>query len=165
MQRLLELKHIGLQWAEHAKKALSARSMLYCICLKPLDQRTMIACDQCGEWYHRHCIKLPSPVKIYICAACCPQTEQLVNDDRSTSTKFVEPETPLPQETKSKKVLRGESSPAWKMLTITSPSSIFRNGIDSLWWRNRKPFRRATKKHADFDHLSPFCYLQQQSGQ
>ncbi|KAB1200329.1 Lysine-specific demethylase 5A [Morella rubra] len=106
-QRLTEVKRIGLQWAENAKKVaadsgalsldkvfeliregeslpvsiekemklLRARSMLYCICRKPYDQRAMIACDQCDEWYHFDCIKLHSLPKVYICPACKPQTE------------------------------------------------------------------------------------------
>lgn len=60
--------------------------MLYCICRKPDDERAMIACDQCNEWYHFDCIKLLSLPKIFICAACKPEaeelsTQQLVDDN------------------------------------------------------------------------------------
>lgn len=48
--------------------------MLYCICRKPYDQRAMIACDKCDEWYHFDCIKLTSPPKVYICPACKLET-------------------------------------------------------------------------------------------
>lgn len=46
----------------------------------------MIACDQCNEWYHFDCIKLLSLPKIFICAACKPEaeelsTQQLVDDN------------------------------------------------------------------------------------
>ncbi|KAG6545509.1 hypothetical protein Mapa_013111 [Marchantia paleacea] len=42
--------------------ALKARSVLYCLCQKPYDEdRAMIACDRCGEWYHFSCINLPEP--------------------------------------------------------------------------------------------------------
>ncbi|KAL2610474.1 hypothetical protein R1flu_029047 [Riccia fluitans] len=42
--------------------ALKSRSILYCLCQKPYDEdRAMIECDQCGEWYHFSCINLPEP--------------------------------------------------------------------------------------------------------
>ncbi|KAI7994738.1 putative tRNA N6-adenosine threonylcarbamoyltransferase [Camellia lanceoleosa] len=56
---------------------LRDRSMLYCICRKPYDQRAMIACDKCDEWCHFDCIKLSVPPKIYICHACKLQAEDL----------------------------------------------------------------------------------------
>lgn len=46
--------------------------MLYCICRRPYDQRAMIACDKCDEWYHFDCVKISSAPKIYICPACDP---------------------------------------------------------------------------------------------
>lgn len=49
------------------------RSVLYCICRKPYDNRAMIACDQCDEWYHFDCIKLHGPPpKTFYCPACRP---------------------------------------------------------------------------------------------
>lgn len=50
--------------------------MLYCICRKPYDEKAMIACYQCDEWYHIDCVKLLSAPEIYICAACKPQAEE-----------------------------------------------------------------------------------------
>ncbi|XWS48929.1 hypothetical protein CRYUN_Cryun13aG0119400 [Craigia yunnanensis] len=145
---------------------LRARSMLHCICRKPYDERSMIACGQCGEWYHIICVKLVSQPKVYICAACMPGTENLVSTlepvdhDRSTYAKFVEPKTPSPRHTK---LIMGpkksESSLTQKMLTIRS-RSIFGHpsGIDGIWWRNRKPFRRAAKRRAELDSLSSFLH-------
>ncbi|KAL5994352.1 hypothetical protein ACLOJK_024401 [Asimina triloba] len=60
---------------EKELKLLRARSVLYCICRKPYDQRAMIACDRCDEWYHFDCINLREPTpKTYICPACRPLT-------------------------------------------------------------------------------------------
>ncbi|XP_057817430.2 lysine-specific demethylase JMJ17 isoform X1 [Cryptomeria japonica] len=43
--------------------ALKVRSVLYCICRKPYDEeRAMIACDSCNEWYHFDCLYLQEPV-------------------------------------------------------------------------------------------------------
>ncbi|BBH03352.1 transcription factor jumonji domain-containing protein [Prunus dulcis] len=100
-QKLTEVKCIGLQWADNAKKVaadsgalplgkvfelvlegenlpvlLKIRSMLYCICRKPYDQRAMIACDQCDEWYHFDCLKLHSAPEVYICPACEPRAQE-----------------------------------------------------------------------------------------
>ncbi|OMO58640.1 hypothetical protein COLO4_34455 [Corchorus olitorius] len=114
--KLSELKVVGLQWADRAKKVaadsgalgldevyeliaegeslpvclkkelelLRARSMLHCICRKPYDKRSMIACSQCGEWYHTKCVKLLSPPKFFICAACMPGMENLVSSLHSS---------------------------------------------------------------------------------
>ena len=33
-----------------------ANEELYCTCQQPADDRFMIACDKCEEWYHGECI-------------------------------------------------------------------------------------------------------------
>ncbi|KAK6251304.1 hypothetical protein SCA6_005309 [Theobroma cacao] len=151
---------------------LRARSMLYCICRKPYDERSMIACGQCGEWYHIKCVKLLSPPKVYICAACVPGTENLVStlrpsdQERLTYAKSVEPKTPSPRHTKPRMGLKkSEPSLTQKMLAIANRDSNFgrSNGIDRLWWRNRKPFRRVAKKRAELDSLSSFFHRQSPS--
>ena len=79
--------------------------------------------------------------------------------DRSISVKFVEPKTPSPKHTK--KLREAEPSPRQKMLSMTDHGNSFSSGIERLWWRNRKPFRRAAKKRAELDILSPFFHVQQ----
>eukprot|EP00258_Populus_trichocarpa_P036652 XP_024452671.1 lysine-specific demethylase 5B isoform X1 [Populus trichocarpa] len=197
-QKLAELKDIGLQWADHAKKVatdsgalgldkvfelisegenlpiylekelklLRARSMLYCICRKPFDSRVKVACKLCGEWYHIDCIKLLTPPKIYFCAACEPQTEGLsvsllADHERSTSAKSVEPKTPSPRHTKSrKKPGETESNVMQKMLAFENHGNVFihSSGIDQLGWQNRKPLRRAAKKRTELKILSQFFH-------
>ncbi|KAG6685054.1 hypothetical protein I3843_12G093300 [Carya illinoinensis] len=193
-QRLTEVKCIGLQWAEHAKKVaadsgdlsldkvfeliaegeslpvcvekeiklLRARSMLYCICRKPYDQRAMIACDVCDEWYHFDCIKLRSTPKVYTCPACKPQRGESVDHDRSIRAKLAVPKTPFPENTGSiKKPRKAESSPRQKILPITDQNNSLSIGNEHLWWRTRKPFRRASKKRAELSSLCPFFHIQQ----
>ncbi|KAI4326962.1 hypothetical protein L6164_019472 [Bauhinia variegata] len=149
---------------------LRNRSMLYCICRKPLDPGRMIACDQCGEWYHFDCVKLPYTVEAYICPACNPCTQVLsttsLDHERLTSAKFEEPRTPSPRHTKPrKKQKRDSASLTPNMFVAVQPKNPdsnvrFSSGIECLWWRNRKPFRRATKKRLDLGSLSPFICTQ-----
>ncbi|KAM2673879.1 hypothetical protein EV2_015129 [Malus domestica] len=194
-QKLTEVRIIGLQWADTAKKVaadsgalpldkvfelvsegenlpvrlekelklLKARSMLYCICRKPYDQRAMIACDQCNEWYHFDCIKLRSTPKVYICPACQPLGEELscepaVDQERCTDAKSVEPKTPSPTHAKC----RTNPKKAESGLAQKNPNNVYRcsSGIERLWWRNRKPFRRAAKRRAKLDSLSLFSHLE-----
>ncbi|XP_015896152.3 lysine-specific demethylase JMJ17 isoform X2 [Ziziphus jujuba] len=154
---------------EKELKLLRARSMLYCICRKPYDQRAMIACDRCDEWYHFDCIKLRFPPKIYICPACEPRRQELLtlpmgDHERLTDSKSVEPKTPSPQHTKPRKSPKiAELSSTRKTIGIAEAKgfSRFSGGIERLWWRNRKPFRRAAKKRVELESLSPFFHLQQ----
>ncbi|KAK0586724.1 hypothetical protein LWI29_011387 [Acer saccharum] len=155
-------------YMEKELKLLRARSMLYCICRKPYDGRAMIACDQCDEWYHMDCIRLRYSPKIFICAACKPEAEELLStctmvDDERLSPKSVEPKTPSPTHTKlRKKEKKVVPSLTQKMLAFTNSSRIFNysSGIDGLWWRNRKPFRRAARKRTVLENLSPFIHRQ-----
>ncbi|XP_012086902.1 lysine-specific demethylase 5B isoform X2 [Jatropha curcas] len=219
-QKLIELKHIGLQWADRAEKValdsgnlgldhvfellsegenlpvslekelklLKSRSMLYCICRKPYDDRAKVTCDRCDEWYHIDCVNILYLPKIYVCAACDPQqelsTSQQMDNERATSSKFVEPKTPSPTHTiPRKKPKETDYSIAQEMLSVGNSSNSTSNrssgidrlwwpnsnnstsnrssGIDRLWWRNRKPFRRAARKRAELESLSPFFHIQQ----
>lgn len=67
--------------------------MLYCICRKPYyqhEERAMIACDNCDEWYHFDCVKLIKAPEVYTCPACNLQTEEdlpmLVKPERQVVT-------------------------------------------------------------------------------
>ncbi|KAJ4850539.1 hypothetical protein Tsubulata_036378 [Turnera subulata] len=155
-------------YVEEELKLLKRRSMLYCICRKPYDDRPKVVCDQCDEWYHIDCLKLRCPPKIYICAACNPQMEDLstphsTDHDKLTSPKFVEPKTPPRQSKSVKRPSETKTAPTHRMIAITDDSNLlnFPSGIDRLWWQNRKPFRRAAKKRAVLDSLSPFFNIQQ----
>lgn len=154
-------------YLERETKLLRNRSMLYCICRKPNDRRPMLACDICEEWYHFDCVKIESTPKIYICPACKPQVDnkmliQLSTEyQSSTSAKFVEPKTPSPQHTK-----RRSKPKKTKRNLVRSVTDCYRefrcsSGMERLWWQNRKPFRRVTRRRAEFGSLSPFFLFEQ----
>ncbi|KAJ6703596.1 LYSINE-SPECIFIC DEMETHYLASE [Salix viminalis] len=155
-------------YLEKELKLLRARSMLYCICRKPFDNRAKVVCKLCGEWYHIECIKLLTLPKIYFCAACEPQTEGLsvsllADQERSTNAKSVEPKTPSPRHTKSrKKPCETESIVMQTMLAFENHSNVFSHcsGIDWLKWKNRKPLRRTAKKRTELKILSQFFHRQ-----
>lgn len=201
MKKLVEVKFIGLQWCEEAKKVASdcgeseldkvfkliaegenlpvhfekelkllrARSVLYCVCRKPYDNRAMIACDSCDEWYHFDCINLHEPPpKTYHCPACKPSNEdvnyippRISREERATDFDDVGPQTPSPRSNKSKRQGQQRSQPQEKMLVVTDLSNILRHtsGIDQLWWRNKKPIKRTCRKRVELDGLSPFLHL------
>ncbi|XP_010255404.1 PREDICTED: lysine-specific demethylase 5B isoform X2 [Nelumbo nucifera] len=203
MKKLVEVKSIGMIWADRAKKVamdsgalgldkvfklitegenlpvyfekelklLRARSALHCICRKPYDQRAMIACNRCDEWYHFDCVNLhPPPPKTYLCPACEPCSEEAM--PLSAVTKYEErlngfndggPRTPPPRlailrKRNPKKV---RSNLQRKILVASDLSDILRcsSEIDYLWWRNRKPLRRTARKRARLDSLSSFLHI------
>ncbi|KAJ8766205.1 hypothetical protein K2173_021722 [Erythroxylum novogranatense] len=148
---------------------LKARSMLYCICQKPYDDRAKVMCIRCSEWYHVDCVKILCPLEVFVCAACDPQFKtwpvaQLGDHERSTSTTFVEPKTPSPRQTKlKKKPEETDPSLAQKLYAITHCSRTYSDSgrTGQLWWQNRKPFRRSTRRRAEFESLSPIFRLEQ----
>nr|XP_016501902.1 PREDICTED: uncharacterized protein LOC107820189 [Nicotiana tabacum] len=192
-QRLAEAKHIGLQWADMAKKVstdggvlglekvfelitegenlpvscekelklLRDRSMLYCICRRPYDQRPMIACDKCDEWYHFDCIKLSSLPKIYICPACCMEGEDFASISTSGEEKVVAgkhevPQTPSPRHREGRRKSRKHK---WERVVAMDVSRSCSN-IEQLFWKNRKPYRRVARRREHYDSLSPFIFVQ-----
>ncbi|XP_010545786.1 PREDICTED: lysine-specific demethylase 5C isoform X2 [Tarenaya hassleriana] len=139
LERVFELIAEGENLPVHMKKeikSLRARSMLHCICRKPYDSRSMIACDQCGEWYHTYCVKLQSRPKTYECPACLPLTEQ-----REMNMTSVEPKTPSRWQTISGK-RRSGTSIGKKMVT------------DITEWKHRKRIKREAKPSPQV-HLLP----------
>ncbi|KAK4338415.1 hypothetical protein RND71_042902 [Anisodus tanguticus] len=192
-QRLTEVKNMGLQWADTAKKVstdggalgldkvfeliaegenlpvscekelklLRDRSMLYCICRRPYDQRPMIACDKCDEWYHFDCIKLSSLPKIYICpACCCMEGEDFASMSTSGEEKVVGgkhevPQTPSPRHTESRRKSR---KPKWGRVDAAGDVSRSTSNIEHLFWKNRKPYRRVARRRQHFKSLPPFIF-------
>ncbi|XP_038906803.1 lysine-specific demethylase 5B isoform X2 [Benincasa hispida] len=153
-------------YLERELKLLRNRSMLYCICRKPNDRRPMLACDICEEWYHFDCVKIKSTPKIYICPACKPQVDnkmliQLSTEYESSTAKFVEPKTPSPQHTKQRS--KPKKTKRNLVRSVTDCYREFRcsSGMERLWWQNRKPFRRVTRRRAEFGSLSPFFLIEQ----
>ncbi|XP_077241841.1 transcription factor jumonji (jmjC) domain-containing protein [Tasmannia lanceolata] len=150
---------------EKELKLLRARSVLYCICRRPYDQRAMIACDQCDEWYHFDCINLREPPPgTYLCPACKPPTGESMSvslsmhyEERSCTDG--DPQTPPPRHSKSKRrrVIKARSSLQRKMLITTDLINILRcsSETDHLWRKSRRPFRRRARKHSKLENLFP----------
>lgn len=173
LNKVFELITEGENLAIHFEKELKllrARSILYCICRKPYNQRPMIACDECDEWYHFDCINLVTPPKIYICPACKPQIDRKISvstsvkEDRSPSTKDSEPQTPSPRPLNSQWRRPQKKSKPRKKQKVSSVADGCSNSssceLSVLLWRNRKPFRRTAQKRADLGNLSPFFLLE-----
>ncbi|KAI9117961.1 hypothetical protein K1719_011103 [Acacia pycnantha] len=144
-------------------RILSARSMLYCICRKPFEPGSMIACNQCGEWYHFDCMKLPHSQDFYICPACNPSTTglptSLVDHERLSSGKLEEPKTPSPRHTNPRKKQKKDEAICGSEDKIQDNNFREASGIACVRWQNRKPFRRAAKKRVDLRSLSSFLCI------
>lgn len=78
--------------------------------------------------------------------------------------KCGEPQTPSPCRTELRRRTEKpkKTSTTTKRKTPETTGDSNNNGIGRLFWRNQKPFRRAARKRAELDILSPFFYVQQQ---
>lgn len=150
--------------------AQSVKSYLFEITLFELTNMC-ISC-QCYSWFPLWPV---TTVKRHTSCIFSAGTEPLYNVvtiwigfpgiwlDRSTDARLVEPKTPSPRHTKLRKNSKvADSSLAQKVLAITEANSISRSsaGVEWLWWRNRKPIRRAAKRRSELQTLSPLFHLQ-----
>ncbi|OCH96450.1 hypothetical protein OBBRIDRAFT_3509 [Obba rivulosa] len=67
---------------DEEKEEERADDKLYCICKTSYDEdRVMIACDRCDEWYHTHCVNMPDLevdlVDQFICPPCVERNPHL----------------------------------------------------------------------------------------
>ncbi|XP_072993424.1 lysine-specific demethylase JMJ17 [Typha latifolia] len=149
-------------------KLLRARSILYCICRKPYDQRAMIACDQCDEWYHFDCINLyESAPKTFFCPACHPVNGELISLPSSASLEErlrtdEEPRTPpacynesSSDESKRKQLKDIIPTSQKKVQVRIDLVELLRcyGEIDILWRENKRPLQR-TARRRKFEGIS-----------
>jgi hypothetical protein len=45
---------------------------VYCTCHKPDNDRPMVCCDICDEWFHCDCVNIPEKVAIRLARYVCP---------------------------------------------------------------------------------------------
>ncbi|KAJ1260901.1 hypothetical protein BS78_10G267700 [Paspalum vaginatum] len=145
---------------EKELKLLRDRSVLYCICRKPYDNRAMIACDQCDEWYHFDCINLLGPPpETYFCPACHPNNgEECISlarpyDDEDRSSARGGLHTPPASCGESNRVAEANNKceePREKSQIRVDLIKLlqFHSEIDSRSWRESKrvPHRTARRR-------------------
>ncbi|KAF2928641.1 lysine-specific demethylase JMJ17 isoform X5 [Oryza sativa Japonica Group] len=147
---------------EKELKLLRDRSVLYCICRKPYDNRAMIACDQCDEWYHFDCIKLHGPPpKTFYCPACRPNNggEYISlpclahEDDRSTTEAG--PHTPPASCEAAGRVgaIQCNSSSQWEKTHVrVDLIKLLRchSETDSSWRESKRVLHRTARRRSNF---------------
>ncbi|XP_031503596.1 lysine-specific demethylase JMJ17 isoform X3 [Nymphaea colorata] len=158
--------------------SLDSSSILYCICRKPYDERPMIACDQCDEWYHFDCINLqgPPPDKFFcracepvvmdlMCTSLSPDEERALEhaDDVCYSTKLTP--TLLHVRLKGRRRPRKARSTLQLRLALKTDSSEIGastscSELDKQWRKNRKLCRRTARRRIKFETLSLFVHMQ-----
>ncbi|KAF9600058.1 hypothetical protein IFM89_002531 [Coptis chinensis] len=150
VKKLTEVKCIGLQWSDKAKKVASDCGEL------GLDEVFKTIAE--GESLPVH----PEKELKFYCSGSRQTYYVVVFMGMSTDFDSVGPQTPSPRSSKSKQRRKSSSKLNQKMLVVTDLSYILRNsnGIDQLWWRNRKPLKRTSRKRVKLDSLSPFFHLQ-----
>ncbi|GMT03128.1 hypothetical protein PENTCL1PPCAC_25302, partial [Pristionchus entomophagus] len=70
------------QVSKRGSKKSNKPEQVYCYCREPADDRFMIECDECDEWYHGNCIQLTSTagrkIDKYYCPSCFSKNPDLV---------------------------------------------------------------------------------------
>jgi len=147
---------------EKELKLLRDRSILYCICRKPYDNRAMIACDQCDEWYHFDCINLCGPPpKTFHCPACRPNNgEECIllppsasEEDRSSTEAG--PHTPPASCNESETVEANKcssSNPREKPQIRVDLVKLLRHDseVDNTWREGKRALNRTTRRRSNF---------------
>ncbi|KAF8769060.1 hypothetical protein HU200_006983 [Digitaria exilis] len=147
---------------EEELKLLRDRSVLYCICRKPYDNRAMIACDQCDEWYHFDCINLHGPPpETFFCPACHPNNgEESVSlprsnhdEDRSSTGSGVAPHTPASCDEPDKATEANKCGKQREKSQIrVDLIKILRchGEMDSSWRENKRVPHRTARRRSSF---------------
>ncbi|SHO77880.1 Similar to S.cerevisiae protein SPP1 (Subunit of COMPASS (Set1C)) [Malassezia sympodialis ATCC 42132] len=72
-------RHITEPPSGSASPAPEAPERMYCVCRQSYDdERVMIACDYCDEWYHASCIQISEDSLALIDTFVCPRCETTV---------------------------------------------------------------------------------------
>lgn len=155
---------------EKELKLLKARSTLYCICRKPYDQRAMIACDQCDEWYHFDCINLHEPPpNTFYCPACQPVNGVFVSLPHSiyqgerSSADGEPPTSPAcHDESKRRHPMKVTCNSPQKHQVRVDLVNFLRSSseIDHLWRENKRPLQRTARRRGKFGGFSCYSWSQ-----
>ncbi|PVH47195.1 hypothetical protein PAHAL_4G000400 [Panicum hallii] len=147
---------------EKELKLLRDRSVLYCICRKPYDNRAMIACDQCDEWYHFDCINLLGPPPdTFFCPACHPNNgEESISlprtdhdEDRSSTGGGCPPHTPPASCDEPDRVVEANKCEKREKSQIrVDLTKILRchSEIDSSWRESKRVPHRTARRRSSF---------------
>ncbi|CAM0946835.1 unnamed protein product [Alopecurus aequalis] len=150
---------------EKELKLLGDRSILYCICRKPYDNRAMIACDQCDEWYHFDCINLCGPPpKTFHCPACRPNNgEEFILLPRSVgegdrSSTEAGPHTPPASCDESETAMEANkcSNPREKSSQVrVDLVKLLRHDseTDNTWCEGKRVLHRTARRRSSFAGL------------
>ncbi|KAK1613378.1 hypothetical protein QYE76_037051 [Lolium multiflorum] len=143
-------------------KLLRDRSILYCICRKPYDNRAMIACDQCDEWYHFDCINVCGPPpETFHCPACCPNNGEIFillprpasEEDRASIEAG--PHTPPAScdklETVEVNKCSNSNSQKKSQVRVDLVKFLRQDSeLDNTWRENKKVLHRTARRRSNF---------------
>ncbi|KAL6873999.1 hypothetical protein ACP4OV_014081 [Aristida adscensionis] len=147
---------------EKELKLLRDRSVLYCVCCKPYDNKAMIACDQCDEWYHFDCINLLGPPpETFFCPACHPNNgDEFVSlprsdhdEESSRSSTEAGPHTPTASHDVTEIVEATKcGNPREKSQTRIDLVKLLRvhSDIDNSWRESKRVLHRTAKRRSNF---------------